>query len=357
VSIPPSKEALQNHYLAAQRLLVRMGGSAQRVQVPYEVFKSEKMNVLLIPAGRGSLSQAWIQQLRDWVRAGGHVVVMSEYYSLPDPVLDAWNVERRQVNWAARNEILKKNREGVYPLAVRVPGRQNNYQLDFYPDPQPSLSAPQAQIMSEDEAGIYMLQVEYGAGKMTVMSQMSFLTNRSIGVFDHAEFLWSLVNAESPPQVTILDLQALSLTDWLLHYAWPVLLTLSILILCWLWSVLPRFGPMAPDPLPENRRLHEHLLASGRLLWHASLVALLSNHARQAAMRLVHKQNPFFSDLSYSQQAELLRQRYGLNPAQIHDFMQSHTPHRHDEYIRWIRLCCLIQQYGKNHTLTTTGQL
>lgn len=352
VLIPPSKEALQNHYLAAQRLLVRMGGSAQRLQVPYEVFKSEKMNVLLIPAGRGSLSRGWVEQLRTWVRAGGHVVIESEYYSFSDALLDLWNVERRDVKDTSGKKMPKKNEAWV---PASVPGRDDMYRLSL--SPKVSVAAPQAQILSQDESGVHVLQLQDGAGKVTVMTGMKLWTNRSIGGYDHAEFLWSLVNAESPPQVTILDLQALSLTDWLLHYAWTVLLTLSILILCWLWSVLPRFGPMAPDPLTENRRLYEHLLASGRLLWNAGLMASLSAYAREAAWRLVRRQVPFFSDLPPKQQAELLQQRYGLTEAQTYYFLQAHTPKRHDEFIRWISLCRQIQQRGQLHPLTTTGHL
>lgn len=351
----PSKEVLQNPYLAAQRLLMRMGGSAQRLQVPYEVFKSEKMNVLLIPAGRGSLSQAWMQQVRTWVQAGGHAVIESESYSLPDPLLDIWSVERTEVNLAARSEVFKNNQNREYLVQVRVPDRDDTYRLNLVPFL--SLAAPRAQILSQDELAVHALQFREGAGKITVISQMRFLTNVSIGRFDHAEFLWSLLGAESIPHVTILDLKTLSLTDWLLQHAWPILMALGFLILFWLWSVLPRFGPVAPDPHPENRRLHEHLLASGRLLWRANLAVVLSDYARQATWRRVQRQAPFFPELPQSQQAEFLRQQFGFNETQIHHFLQAPKPRKQDEFIRWIRLCRQIHQRGQHDSLTTTGHL
>jgi hypothetical protein len=333
VLIPPSKEVRQNPYLAAQRLLVRMGGSAQRVQVPYEVFKSENMNVLLIPAGRVSLSQGWMEQLRAWVRAGGHVLIESEYYSFSDALLDLWKVERRE-----------KNKKSEKLVQASVPGRDDIYRLRLSPNV--SLAAPQAQILSQDEAGVHILQLQDGAGKITVMTGMKLWTNRSIGDNDHAAFLWSLLASASTPQVIILDLQALSLTDWLLHYAWAVLLTLAALIVVWLWSVLPRFGPVMPDPLPENRRLYDHLLASGRLLWNGGLIGRLAGYARDSAWRVVRTQVPFFSELSPTQQTELLQQRYGLSAAQTQDFLHSHTPRTQNEFIRWISLCRQIQQRG-----------
>ena len=353
VTLLPSKEVLQNPYLATQRLLANMGGSAQRLQAPYQVFKTERMNVLLIPAGRGSLSQAWMQQVRSWVQAGGHAVIESEFYSFPDPLLDTWNVERTEVNRAARSEVLKNNQNREYLVQVRVPDREDTYRLNLVP--YLSLAAPRAQILSQDEVAVHALQFQDGLGKITVISQMRFLTNDSIGSFDHAEFFWSLVGTQSAPQVIILDLQALSLTDWLMHHAWPVLLTLGALIMFWLWSVLPRFGPVAPDPPAENRRFHEHLLASARLLWQAGLTAALSDYARQAALHLIRRQQPFFTDLSRSQQAEILRQRYSLSEAQIHDFLQPIMPKRQQEFIRSIRLYRQIQLRAQQHTFTTTG--
>ncbi len=135
-----------------------------------------------------------------------------------------------------------------------------------------------------DRAGVRMVSGARGNGRVTAMSNFDFLTYRGsfdikelsaqpthIGKYDHAEMFVKLLRLNPQYQSAALRLvwgdDDVSLWDWLVEHALLALTSLAVLILLWLWRVVPRFGPLAPEAPPAEQKLLSHLEASGRFYW------------------------------------------------------------------------------------------
>jgi hypothetical protein len=84
-----------------------------------------------------------------------------------------------------------------------------------------------------------------------------------------------------------------------------------------LWRIIPRFGPLIPDPLPARRRLLDHLRASGLFHWNNGDVARLTSAAREACMHKIGRTHPVIAALPMPQRAARLAQLTGLPEDQI----------------------------------------
>jgi hypothetical protein len=111
------------------------------------------------------------------------------------------------------------------------------------------------------------------------------LSNRQIGEEDHAELYWSLLRRYDPspqPQVLLLSrLQMPTLFAWLWENAWAACTGAALLLVLWLWRIIPRFGSVRPEAPAARRELREHLAAIGRYQWRSGGLAALLTAARE----------------------------------------------------------------------------
>jgi hypothetical protein len=117
--------------------------------------------------------------------------------------------------------------------------------------------------------GAHVLHFAYGQGSVSIVAHLDTLvSNGSIGDLDHAELVSALLQRYQPSGVVVLltPLGIPTLGEWILAQAPLTLVIVAILLVLWLWSVVPRFGLAAPEPAPDRRELHEHLLAVGRFV-------------------------------------------------------------------------------------------
>ena len=80
----------------------------------------------------------------------------------------------------------------------------------------------------------------------------------------------------------------------------------AALLALWIWSIVPRFGPVAPDAPPGRRRLLDHLRATGRYYWAKGMRSRLVVAARDAALRRVARAQPDFAGASQAERAARL---------------------------------------------------
>ena len=117
--------------------------------------------------------------------------------------------------------------------------------------------------------GAHVLHFTYGQGSVTVVAYLDTLvSNDDIDDYDHAELVSTLLERYQPsgPVVLLTHLGIPTLGEWLMAHAPLALVSLALLLAVWLWSVVPRFGAVAPEPAPDRRELYEHLLAVGRFV-------------------------------------------------------------------------------------------
>ena len=295
-------EARRNGFLAAERLLDRMGLRVRHLKTPIELRELPPNGTLILPARRNALAPAERERLLEWVDAGGHLIVENENHRLPDPILDALDVKRQPVKTPGQSRTTE----------ARLPHAPGVLKVNLASDR--TLIAPAGAFQLQLNKATQLAHFKRGRGQVTVLNDFGFMRNPAIGQNDHAEFLWQLVRFQpGTAAVFVFDNpQKLSLLDWLVDNAWAVLAAGALLLVAWLWRIAPRFGPMAPDPEPVRRRLLDHLRASGRFQWSAGGAATLAEAAREAALRRVARAQTDFAALTPAERRARLAASFDL---------------------------------------------
>jgi hypothetical protein len=287
-------EAVRNPYLAYTRLIERMGGRPVVVPGPSGLEAPRPGSALAIGAHRlAYMTPERVRKLTAWVSDGGRLVVEAEPYGIDDPLLDALGVARSFPDMKSRQRQETRERSPRFtpptPVAFTWPGTDRTLSVNFRTG---WMSLRDLRVHSDlvtvngaDNA--VALGFSQGEGRVAVLSTLAFLRNTTIGELDHARFGWLLAQprAASDPTLLFLVMDSPPLGDWLLREAWPVVVAALLLIALWLARIIPRFGPLAPDPPPVRRSLLEHIVASGRFLWARGERDYLLEGARERVWR------------------------------------------------------------------------
>jgi hypothetical protein len=299
-------EALENQLLAASMLAQRLGLPARRVTGVNQVYATPTDGVLVL-ADRRSMTPQLAARLIAWAERGGHVITSVERSRDADPLLDALNIERE---WSKENPQtvfdLQLAQTGP-PLRVRLPAGSSRMRFIE--------RVPRAEIALRDKSGkAYFLHTRLGEGAVTLVPDLSFAANGEIGNLDHAEAFWQLVNLQPNRRSlsTAVRLEAPSLSRWLRANAQAAIGAAIFLLLFWLWRIVPRFGPVAPDPAPARRRLLDHLRAAGRFHWEREGSLGLLSAAREASLRRLARVHPDLAMLPPAERAREAAARTGL---------------------------------------------
>lgn len=289
-------DARRNHLLAPMRLIERMGMRTREVRSLAGLDHLAPGGTLILARYRAALRRAQVDRILSWVHAGGYLIVEAEDYRSQDLLLDALKVRRRELRLhppAKPSEIRLPH--AAAPLRVRFGFRQDL--LDV---------GRRAVFALHDHWSVLLLEYSHGRGRITVLNGFSFMDNRTIGEHDHAELVWQLVqsNASAPEVAVAARIEMPSLAAWLLEFVWQALATAGALLGLWLWSVMPRFGPLSPDPLPQRRRLLDHLRASGLFHWKAGGASRLVAAAREACLRKIARTHPDVIELPPAERVE-----------------------------------------------------
>lgn len=302
-------EAARNPYLAAQRLVERMGMRAVTLPHVSGLDRLPQDAMLLLPAGRRSLGVPRETAIFVWVEAGGHLVVQAERAGQRDDLLSRLGVTRgRNTGAAPRGPVSVALADGAEALRVRLPTQM-------------ILDAPKRSVIrsADSGGGKVLLQFEVGSGLVTVVTGLAWATNPAIGELDHAAFLWQLVNGRTGATAAVFPprLAAPSLVAFLIEHARWALIASALLVATWLWRIVPRFGPVAPDPVPDRRRLLDHLRAAGRYHWSSGDAERLLADAAGSCQRALAQRLPGVIGLPEAERAAELARRSGLRADRI----------------------------------------
>jgi len=271
-----------NPLLAAERLYTSLGAPARTLPGALETLPPTDHAILLV-SERRSISEQQMNALKDWVKGGGRLVVTVDEAPSLDPVL-AWLGVRVQGDREKEtgSEVLEmKSRSGPAPIeAPKAPRLVDSRKAANF-----SVGSP---------AGKFLLRFYEGEGRVIVLSDASFLTNRHIGRQGHARAAWAIVNAETPPKGVwiVVHEDMPTLLGLLARHAWAASASGLVLLGAWLWLAGARFGPIAPDPPRDRRSLLEHIEATGDLLLRVGRGEDLAQGVRAALLRRVEVREP-----------------------------------------------------------------
>lgn len=341
--VGPSGEARLKEFLAAQRFADRMGMKVAEVRSLPELDTLPAQAVLIVPHHRQQLPPTRIQTLLQWVDNGGHLIAEAEFPGVADPLFDQLGVKRSIVEETATK-----------PLAVELPNTEGKATV-FLP------GAIKLETAARDvrlRVGPGLVSYARGRGLVTVASSLRFARNPgfddyvsrmmkrpafSIGEYDHAALLWSILSLTSGREASLAPRyelrvlfrpEPLSFLGFLRDHALPALIACALLLALWIWSIVPRFGPIAPDAPPGRRRLLDHLRASGRYYWAKGLRSRLVVAARDAALRKVVRAQPDFATASQAERAARLSVLIQRSKEDAARFMSAAGAMRGADFIR-----------------------
>lgn len=302
-------EALRNPFLAMERMVKQLGGDARELRNVGQLGELPAGGVVVLPARRDNVAETDRRRLLDWVSRGGRLVVEAEPFGVDDPLLASLGVTRPKPAPPASGA--EKPRPGRPTYAW--PGEPRPLVTTLMPFP--PLAHPRPEFALGWNGALSLLVLPHGRGRVTVVSNLAFARNISIGTADNAALTWRVVGAGDGPVAVFNRPERLSLWRWMLRNAWPALVGAALLLGLWLAYIVPRFGPVAPDPQPVRRRLLDHLLAAGRFHWSTRRAGHLVLAARDAALRHLGRVRPDFAAATAREREQMLVESFGLTPA------------------------------------------
>ena len=320
-------EARDNPFLAAQRLLERMGTTVKTViHLPEITTDLDTQDTLVLLEYGSFLTDTETRQLLEWVDAGGHLIMVSEILhekertDEKDPLLTELRIHQYQNNLELTEiKQVSPTKVAWVPYHLQVAFNPNYYLEPTYYDPVKEIS---------DEYGTHLLFYYFGTGMITVLSDMEFIENDQIGQYDHAQFLWLVIHFERSSETIWMvhpPIQELEIPEEKIPLLWEplwrnmptIIISILSLILFWLWLASRRFGPLLPPPPRARRRLLEHIEASGQFLWRQNQAAILLQNARLALLKHLELVHPDWMQLAQTELNQHLAKLTGLSAREI----------------------------------------
>ncbi|WP_397451523.1 DUF4350 domain-containing protein [Pseudomonas sp. NA-150] len=325
VDLGPSPEARSNPYLAAEHFL-RQHSTPVQVTDVIQNLPDPRMDpqTLLLLASRQNMTPRQVERLLDWTRSGGHLLFVAEQLwdadkgRSGDLLLDRVQIHQRlsaELQDEGNPATAPKPRNGapLTPLAPTDFPQLTKLYLENEDDPayfsfdtRFHLEDPKdlAQAWANSDLATHMMQLAYGDGLITVLTDSDLWKNRAIGRYDNAWLLWYLT--QDSAVTLLLQTEHDDLFSLLLRYFPEALATLALLISLLLWHVGMRQGPLLAPAPRARRQLAEHLRASADFLLRRNGQQALLRALQQDILRRARQRHPGFEQLVVADQWQVL---------------------------------------------------
>ena len=119
-----------------------------------------------------------------------------------------------------------------------------------------------------------------------------------------------------------------------------VLVTIAVLLCCWIWHVLPRFGPSLPPVLTPRRSLREHIRAAGGWLASRSEWMALITPVRARFWARLAQRHPRTTLMSESERLEYAARLCSLTLNETARLLTANVDSRREclYVVRWLML-------------------
>ena len=186
------------------------------------------------------------------------------------------------------------------------------------------------------QEGTQIIRRHLGAGTVTIVSDLDFVSWLTIGDYDHAQALWHLIDGRGKVWlITSNDMP--SLMQWLIENAPFMLISALLLMIAWLWRIAYRFGPTLPNPEPLRRRIMEHIEASGAYLWKTRHRAPLVDAVRNDVINTAALRHPGWSAMNRADREAHIAELTGLTVETSRRLLDGYQPTSRQEFTTLIR--------------------
>ena len=322
-----SLEARRNPFLAAELFLREMGTDVESVHGRSRLQQlPPATDILLVNEFDGNLTPERYEKLLDWIDAGGQLIITANRLwndknkTSGNRLLDEFGIHLRPAK-DLKNDKLDLGSSEIINVDFDSGGSAkvvfNKY---YHLDDVKKL----ASVTVNSNSGIHLLQIPYGDGLITVMSDNNFLKNPSSLTFagfnfgstsiaenDNAYFLWHLVGNDKKVWL-IYNTHSPSISSLLWEKAPQFCVAFIILVIFWLWSTRNRFGPPLPAFETPRRNLLEHIQMTATYEWRQDKAENRLQHNRELLQQEIRTRHPNISSLEPSEQCAGLAKISGL---------------------------------------------
>lgn len=335
-------EARSNDYLAAEWFLKRMGIQADTIESPASLDElPTELSTLIIPTDRSTLSIETSEELLQWAKNGGHLIVKSlrpyaDDYADPDPILDEVGLVSALLDYSEVDD-------GAGTTTSEVDDSNDLMEIDFHDAWAIETSSPFFEddiVMTVgDVFGDHLVSVKYFKGKITAVTDFYWLENYSIEEHGHARLLFVLTR-DTPADGLVWLLRSDDmppLWKWLWQVAPEACILALGLLLLWLLRAPRRLGPLLPAALRSRRSILEHIDASGHFLWNTGKSEQLLQGLRDDLMLRVIRLHPDLYHQDNDARMHRLGEITGLNAQHVHEAMNTAHPRDKTQFVSYVR--------------------
>lgn len=303
----PSPAAQANPYLAAEMFLRERGievSHAESLAVLPDI--DPRQHTLLMFNDRSKMTPRQVDQVLNWARAGGRLVFVAE--SIWDEKTGQSNdllLDRVQLHQLFSKDLKDPppdDAEDPFPNLTKLYLEDEDAPAYAGFDTAFHLEDPKnlAQAWANSAKATHMMQLAFGLGTITVVTDADLWKTPAIAQHDNAWLLWYL---SADTAVTLLyNTEHDSLLTLLWRYFPQAIVALLALIGLWLWHVGVRHGPVqAPSP-SGRRQLMEHLRASADFILRHNGQQTLLQALQQDVLRRARHRHPGFDQLNVAEQ-------------------------------------------------------
>ncbi|QLG94834.1 DUF4350 domain-containing protein [Pseudomonas yamanorum] len=306
----PSPGVQANPYLAAEHFLRQQGLVVEHANGPEQLTSlAPRGNSLLLLGDRSNMTPRQADQLLEWARSGGHLLLVAEaLWDDETGKSDDLLLDRVQLHQSFSEGFDKpvpagkKRTPDLTKLYVdnETPAAYFSFDTDF------NLTDPRhlAQFSANSAKASHLMQVNLGQGRITVVTDSDLWKNRNIGRHDNAWLLWYLNQGTTVTLLFNSDVD--DFFSLLLRYFPQALVALAALLAFGLWHAGMRQGPIQPPASRARRQLQEHLKASADFLLRRSGQNSLLQALQHDILRTARRRHPGFEHLDTAEQWQAL---------------------------------------------------
>jgi len=303
----PSPQAQANPYLAAEMFLREHGlnvSHAETLAVLPDI--DPRRHTLLLFGERSRMTPRQVDQVLNWARAGGRIVFVAEaLWDKQTKQSDDLLLDRVQLHQSLSKDLKEPPADladDPYPNLTKLYLEDEDapayagFDTAFHLDDPKNL----AQAWANSAKTTHMMQLPYGVGSITVVTDAELWKTPAIAKYDNAWLLWYL---SADTDITLIYSTA---HDGLLTLLWryfpQAIVALLALIVLGLWHVAVRQGPLQA-PAPSGRRqLQEHLRTSADFILRHNGQHTLLQALQQDVLRRARRRYPGFDQLNVAEQ-------------------------------------------------------
>ncbi|MFJ3482261.1 DUF4350 domain-containing protein [Pseudomonas sp. NPDC090202] len=325
----PSPEVRGNPYLAAQSFLRHQGISVKVAETLSSLPDTrEQTQTLMLLDSREKMTPGEVRRVLNWTRNGGRLLLIAEQLwderkgRSGDLLLDRLEI-RQFLTRDLREQDRQREREQFKPsiplmtppvqepktpwpelTRLYVQNESDPAYMSF--DPAFHLDDPQdhAQSWANSADATHLLQMVYGKGLVTVLTDADLWKTRAIGKYDNAWLLWYL--SQDSAVTMLLRSEHDDLFALLWKFFPQALVMLALLLGAGLWHAGMRQGALVELPSRARRQLSEHLRASADFMLRRKGQQALLRSLQQDILRRARQRHPGFETLVVAEQWQVL---------------------------------------------------